>query len=75
MTIFSKDTEIVRLSPDMIALYSDFLLKVGKSKCTAYSIISPVEDFSCSPRSTLICHEVPSTFRVHQPEQFGYISC
>ena len=75
MMIFSKDTEIVRLSPDMIASDSDLLLEAGKSKRTTCSILSLIEDFSCSPRLTLICHNVPSTFRVHQPEQSGSISC
>ena len=65
----------MRLSLDMIASDSDFLLEVGKSKRKACSIISPIGDFSCSPRPTLICHEAPSTFRVHQLEQSGSISC
>ena len=56
---------MVRLIPAMIASYSASLLEAGKSRRMACSIISPVEALSYSPSSTLVCREVPSTFRVH----------
>ena len=43
MMIFSKDTEIARSIPAMIASYSASLLEAGKSKCIACSIIFPLE--------------------------------
>ena len=66
MMIFYEDTEIVRSILAMIASHLALLLKAGKSKCMACSIISPVGALSCSPSSAFVCHEVPSTFRVHQ---------
>ena len=62
MMIFSKDMDIVRLIPTMIALYLASLLEAGKSRHMACSIISPVGDLSCSPRLALVCPEAPSTF-------------
>ena len=75
MMIFSEDTEIARSSPAMIASYSVSLLEAGKFRRMAYSMTSPVGALSCSPRPAPVCREAPSTFRVHQPELFGSISC
>ena len=43
MMIFSKDIEIARSSPAIIASYSTSLLEAVKSKPMACSIISPIE--------------------------------
>ena len=75
MIIFSKDMEIVRPIPAMMASYSASLLEAGKSKRMVCSIISPVKALSFSPKPTLVYHEAPSTFRVHQQDPSGYISC
>ena len=75
MIIFSEDTEIARSILAMIASYLASLLEAGKSKCMACFIISLVGALSYSPRSAAVCLEVPSTFRVHQPELSGFISC
>ena len=75
MIIFSEDTEIARSIPTMIASYSASLLEAGKSKRMAYSIISSVGALSCIPSPTPVCHEAPSTFRVHQSELSRSISC
>ena len=75
MMIFLEDMEITRSSPDMIASYSASLLKEKKFICMACSLASPVEDLSCSPRMTPVCREASSTFRVHQLELSGFISC
>ena len=58
----------------MIASYSASLLEAGKSKRMVYSIIFPIRALSCSPSSTPVCREVPSTFRVHQLELSSSIS-
>ena len=63
MTIFSKDTEIARSSPAIIASYSASLLEEGKSKCMAYSITYPVGASSCSPSMAPVYREALSTFR------------
>ena len=68
MIIFSEDMEIARSIPAMIASYSASLLEARKSKRMACSIISLVGALSCSPNLTLLYHEAPSTFRVHQLE-------
>ena len=76
MKIFFEDTDIVRsLSPAMIASYSTSLLEAGKFKCMACFMTSPVRALSYSPKPAPICREEPSTFRVHQPELSGSISC
>ena len=75
MIIFFEDTEIARSIPTMIASYSASLLEVGKSKRMACSIISLVRALSCSPSPALVCREASSTFRVHQLELSGSISC
>ena len=62
---FFEDIEIMRSIPVMIASYSTSLLEAGKSKRMVCSIISPTGALSCSPSSDPICHEAPSTFRVH----------
>ena len=59
----------------MIASYSALLLEVRNSKRMAYFIISSVKALSCSPRPAPVCREAQSTFRVHQPELSGSISC
>ena len=74
MMIFSEDTEIARLIPDMIASYSASLLEAGKSKRMACYIISLIKALSFSPSLTLVCREAPSTFRVHQPKLSSYVS-
>ena len=75
MMILSKDTEITRPSPSIIASYSTSLLEAGKSKRMACSIISPVRASSCSPSPALVCHKAPSTFRVYQSGLSDFISC
>ena len=65
MMIFSKDTEIVRSILAMITSYLTSLLETGKSKHMACSIIFPVGALGCSPSPALLCHEVPSSLRVH----------
>ena len=75
MIIFLKDTEIARSIPAMIASYSTSLLEEGKSKRMACSIISPVGALSSNPRPAPVFHEAPSTFRAHQLELYGSISC
>ena len=65
MIIFSEDMEIARSIPAMIASYLASLLEARKSKRMACSIISFVGALSCRPSPTPVCHEVPSTFRVH----------
>ena len=75
MMIFSEDTEIERSIPATIASYSASLLEAMKSRHMACSIISLVKALSCNPSPTLVCHEVPSTFRVYQSELFDFISC
>ena len=75
MMIFSEDTEIVRSSSNIIASYSASLLEGGKSKSMVYSIISPVWASSCSPSVASVYREAPSTFRVHQPKLFDFVSC
>ena len=75
MMIFSKDTEIARLSPIMMASYSASLLEAEKLRRIACSMTSSVGALSCSPRPAPVCHEAPSTFRVHQPELSSSISC
>ena len=74
MMIFSKNMEIARLIPAMIASYSTSLLEAGKSKCMVYSIISSVGALSYNPSLAPVCREAPSTFRVHQLELSGSIS-
>ena len=74
MMIFSVDTEIARSSSAMIASYSASLLEAGKFKHMACSMTSHVGALSCSPRPALVCHEAPSTFRVHHLELSGSIS-
>ena len=75
MMIFSKDTDIARSSPAMIASYSASLLEVEKFRLMACSITSLIGALSWSPTLDPVCHEVPSTFRVHQPKLSGSISC
>ena len=75
MMSFSEDTEIARSTPTMIVSYSASLLEARKSKFMAYYIISPIKPLSCSPSPAPFCHEAPSTFRVHQLEPSGSISC
>ena len=75
MNFFSEDTEIPRSIPTMIASYSGSLLEAGKSKRMVYSIISPIGALSCSPNPALVYREASSTFKVHQPELSGFISC
>ena len=75
MMIFFEDTEISRSSPFMIASYLFLLLEVGKFKRMSCSMTSPVGALSCSPKSALVCREVPSTFKVHQSELSGSIAC
>ena len=75
MMIFSENTEIAKSSLAMIASYSASLLEAGKFSCMAYSMTSPVGALSCSPRPAPICHEAPSTFKVHQPKLSSSISC
>ena len=75
MMIFSEDMEIARLIPAMIASYSALSLETGKSKRMACSIISLVGALSCSPSPAPVYREAPSTFRVHQPELSGFVSC
>ena len=75
MMIFSKNTEIASSSPAMITAYSASLLEAGKFNHMACSMTSPVGDLSCNPRPVPVCREAPSTFRVHQPELSGSISC
>ena len=74
MMIFSKDTEIARTIPAMIASHSALLLEEGKSNCMTCSIISPVCALSCSPNSAPVCHEALSTFKFHQPELSNFVS-
>ena len=66
---------MARSSPAMIASYSASLLEAGKFKRMACSMTSPIGALSCSPRLAPVCCEVPSTFRVYQPELSGSISC
>ena len=66
MMIFSEDTELARSSPAIISSYSALLLEIGKSRCMAYSMTSPVRALSRSPRLAPVCREALSTFRVHQ---------
>ena len=75
MMIFSEDMEIARSSLAMITSYSASLLEAGKFNRMACSMTSPVGALSCSSRPVPVCREAPSTFRVHQPELFGSISC
>ena len=75
MMIFSKDTKIARSSPAMIASYSASLLEVEKFRLMSCSMTSLIGALSCNPTSDLVCREAPSTFRVHQPELSGSISC
>ena len=75
MMIFYEDTEIARSSPAMIASYSASLLEAKKSRRMACSMTSPVGALSCNPKQVPVCCEALSTFRVHQPELYGSISC
>ena len=75
MIIFFEDTEIARSILAMIASYSTSLLEARKSKRMVGSITSPIEALSYSPSPTSICLKEPSTFRIHQPELSGSISC
>ena len=75
MIIYSEDTEIPRSIPAMITSYSASLLEAGKSKRMAYSIISPVGALSFSPNPAPVFREALSTFRIHQSELSGSISC
>ena len=74
MIIFSEDTKIARSIPTMIASYSASLLEAGKSIRMACSIISPIGALSCNSSPALVCHEAPSTFRVHQLELSNFVS-
>ena len=74
MMIFSKDMEIERSSPAIIASYSASLLEAEKFKHMACYIISPIKASSCSPSPTPVCRKVPSTFSVHQLELPNFIS-
>ena len=65
MQIFSEDTEIARSSPAMVASYLALLLEAEKLKLSACSMTSAVGALSCNPKSALVCHEVPSTLKVH----------
>ena len=65
MIIFSKDTEITRSIPAMMASYSTSLLEEGKFKRMTYFKISLVGALSYSPRLAPVCREAPSTFKVH----------
>ena len=75
MMIFSEDIEIARSIPTMIASYLASLLEAGKFRRMGCSMISPVEALSCSPKRAPVCHEPPSTFRIHQSKLSNSISC
>ena len=75
MQIFSKDTEIARSSLAMMASYSASLLEANKFRRMTCFMTSPVGALSCNPRLAPVFREAPSTFRVHQPESSGSISC
>ena len=75
MMIFSEDTETARSNLTMIASYSASLLEDGKFKRISCSMTYLVGALSCNPKLDLVCYEAPSTFRVHQSELFGSISC
>ena len=75
MQFFSKDTEIARSSLAMMASYSALLLEAKKFRRMTCSMTSPVGALSCNPRLAPVCREAPSTFRVHQLEPYGSISC
>ena len=65
MMIFVKVTVIARSIPARIASYSVSLLDVGKSKCIACSILSPVRALSCKPILASVYREAPSILRIH----------
>ena len=75
MQIFSMDIEIARSSLAMMASYSPSLLEVEKLRHMTCSMTSSVDTLSCNPRSAPVCHESQSTFKVHQLEPSGSISC
>ena len=75
MKIFFVDIEIAKSILAMIASHSASLLETGKSGRMACSIISAVRALSYSPNPAPICHETPSTFKVHQPVLSYFISC
>ena len=60
-------------SSAIMASYFDSLLEALKSKRTACSVLSPVEEVNCRPMLALNCLEAPSTQRVHQPFSFGQV--
>ena len=73
MIIFFEDTKIARSILAMMSSYSASLFETKKSKHMACFIISPIGALSCSPRPAPVCHEAPSTFRVHQLDPSGSI--
>ena len=73
MITLSKETEIPRSIPTRISSYSASLLEARKSKRMACSIISPIGALSCSPSPASVCHEAPSTFRIHQPKLSNFL--
>ena len=75
LRIMSLSTDITTASsiPSRMASYSDSLFEALKPYRIAYSILSPLEDFSCRLMPAPVCRDALSTLRVHQFKLSGHV--